>query len=121
MVNLNVRHIVVMGHGKCGGITAALKGADRGVAGPGFIDDWMTIIDDGRDRVIERVAADPSLDAQRALEHEAIRISIRNLRTFPYVVEHEAAGTLKLHGAWFAISEGELHIMDDETREFHPA
>lgn len=121
VVDLEVRHIVVMGHGKCGGITAALKNEDRGAPGPSFIDDWIRIIDEGRDRVIERCKADPSIDAQRALEHEAIRISIRNLRTFPYVAEHEADGTLKLHGCWFAISEGELHVMDNETEEFHPA
>ena len=41
--------------------------------------------------------------------------------TFPYVAERVEAGTLKLHGTWFAISEGELHVMDDETGEFAPA
>lgn len=121
VLGLEVRHIVVMGHGKCGGVAAALKGGDLGAPGPSFIDDWIKIIDEGRDRVVAESKTDPSLDTQRALEHEAVRISIRNLRSFPYIAEREAAGTLKLHGCWFAISEGELHVMDDENGEFRPA
>ncbi|MGP1283107.1 MAG: carbonic anhydrase [Parasphingopyxis sp.] len=121
VVDLKVRHVVVMGHGKCGGITASLRDEDRGIRGPSFIDDWMTIIKQGRDRIVERAAADPALDAQRELEHEAIRISLQNLRTFPYVAEREAEGSLKLHGCWFAIADGELHVMDDESGAFRPA
>ena len=121
VVDLKVRHLVVMGHGKCGGISASLLGEDREVRGQSFIDDWMTIVREARDRVVERVAADPSLDGQRELELEGIRTSLRNLMTFPYVAERVEAGTLKLHGTWFAISEGELHVMDDETGEFAPA
>ena len=117
VVDLKVRHIVVLGHGACGGIAAALKGEDCGVPGHSFIDNWMSIVADARNRVI---AADPP-DPQRALELEGIKTSLANLRTFPFVEERERAGTLKLHGAFFAIADGVLHVLDEESGSFAPA
>ncbi|NJS13677.1 MAG: carbonic anhydrase [Sphingopyxis sp.] len=114
---LNVKHIVVLGHGQCGGIGAALTGADLGLPGPSFIDDWMQIIADARDAVKASGCAHP----QHQLELEAIKVSLRNLRSFPFIAEREAAGSIRLHGAWFAIGDGVLHILDETTGEFSPA
>lgn len=111
---LKVKHIVVLGHGQCGGIGAALTGADLGVAGPSFVDDWMKIISGARDQVVASKCDHP----QHALELEAIKVSLANLRSFPFITEREATGALKLHGAWFAIHDGVLHILDEETGEF---
>ncbi len=117
VVDLKVRHVVVMGHGACGGIAAALAGEDCGTPGHSFIDDWMAILKEARDRVLASGHEDP----QRALELEGVKLSLQNLRTFPFVREREEAGTLKLHGAFFAISEGVLHVLDEETGAFAPA
>ena len=117
VVDLKVRHIVVLGHGACGGIAAALKGEDCGVPGHSFIDNWMSIVAEARNRVIAANLADP----QRALELEGIKTSLANLRTFPFVEERERAGTLKLHGAFFAIADGVLHVLDEESGSFAPA
>jgi carbonic anhydrase len=117
VVDLKVRHLVVLGHGACGGIAAALRGDDCGVPGHSFIDDWVAIIRDARDRVVASGAADP----QRALEFEGIKTSLQNLRSFPFVRDREEAGTLKLHGAFFAIADGELHLLDEASGAFRPA
>lgn len=114
VTGLKVRHIVVMGHGACGGIAAALRGQE--LAGS-FVHRWMSIIGGCRDEI----AASDIEDKQRALELEAIKVSIRNLRSFPYVAEREAAGELKLHGVFFAIAEGVLHVLDQESGTFSPA
>ncbi len=114
VVDLKVRHVVVLGHGRCGGIAAALQGGDCGLPGHTFIDEWMGIIAEARDEVL----ASDIEDKQRALELESIRVSLRNLRTFPFIAEREAAGTLKLHGAFFAISDGQLHVLDEDTGTF---
>ena len=45
VVHLEVRHILVLGHGACGGVAAALKGGDQGLPGPSFIDSWISILD----------------------------------------------------------------------------
>lgn len=111
---LEVKHIVVLGHGQCGGISAALKGGDLGEPGPSFIDEWMTIITDARNQVIADAPANP----QRELELEAIKISLTNLRTFPFIAERERRGEIKLHGAWYAIGEATLFTLDETTGEF---
>lgn len=116
VLGLEVKHIVVLGHAQCGGIKAALSGAQL-AGGAGFVDAWMTIIGDARSRVlVERPA-----DAQAALEYEAIRVSLGNLRSFPYIAAREAAGRLKLHGALYAIESGALQVLDEASGRFYPA
>lgn len=117
VTGLKVRHVVVLGHGACGGVAAALKGGDLGAPGPSFIDDWVSILSDAR----EKVLANGSDDPQRALELETVRVSLANLRTFPFVREREERGELKLHGAFFAIADGVLHVLDEASGEFSPA
>jgi carbonic anhydrase len=117
VVHLKVRHILVLGHGACGGVAAALQGGDHGVPGHSFIDGWISVLDDARERVL---ASNPD-DPQRALELEGVKTSLSNLRTFPFVRAGEEAGSLKLHGAFFAISDGVLHVLDEESGEFAPA
>jgi carbonic anhydrase len=112
VTKLNVRHIVVMGHGSCGGIAAALGG--HGDPDRIFIDRWIGLLDPA----VERVKAEQPADPHRALEFEGVRTSLDNLRSFPFVAEREAAGTLQLHGCHFAIGEGKLWEMDEATAEF---
>ena len=57
-------------------------------------------------------------DWQTALERVSIRNSIANLRGFPFVKAQETAGKVKLHGAWFDISTGELWVMAGKTGDF---
>ncbi|MCY7397676.1 MAG: carbonic anhydrase [Sphingomonas bacterium] len=116
VTGLGVRHVVVMGHGACGGIKAALAGPDH-VSGHNFIDGWISILDEPRARVL----ADSSIDdKQHALELEAIRQSLANLRTFPFIADREAAGKLSLHGCHFAIAEGQLFVLDQAEDSFRP-
>ena len=114
---LAVKHIVVLGHGQCGGIGAALTGADLGLPGPSFIDDWMAIIADARDAVVASGCEQP----QHQLELAAIKVSLMNLRSFPFIAEREAAGELRLHGTWFAIDDGVLHVLNEASGDFAPA
>jgi carbonic anhydrase len=117
VLGLGVRHIVILGHAQCGGIKAALDGGDLGLPGRSFVDDWVDIIGEARDRVITAALADP----QRALELDAIRVSLANLRSFPFIAERENAGLLKLHGAYFGIADGILHILDEASDKFSAA
>jgi carbonic anhydrase len=117
VTGLNVKHIVILGHAQCGGINAALKGGDLGMPGRSFVDDWVDIIRDARDKVIAGNHADP----QFALELDAIKVSLANLRSFPFIAEREAGGELKLHGAYFGIAEGILHVLDEASGHFSAA
>jgi carbonic anhydrase len=120
VTQLEVGEIVVLGHGSCGGVAAALSQQFRGKppGAGGFIDHWVDMLDEARDRIVAEFGTGPQ--AVRALELETVRVSLRNLRTFPCIPEREAAGSLKLQGAYFAIADGVLHVMDD-SGEFGPA
>lgn len=116
--HLGVRHIVVMGHGACGGIRAALQEHAMEVSGDTFIGNWIRVLNPARDRVL----ANPAItDKQHGLELEAVRLSLANLRTFPFITQREAAGELKLHGCHFAIAEGQLFVLDEDEAGFYPA
>jgi len=58
--------------------------------------------------------------AERAMEQAGVKVSLENLRSFPCVAQKEAKGSLKLRGAFFAISDGLLHLLDEATGEFAP-
>jgi carbonic anhydrase len=121
VAQLKVDEILVMGHGLCGGCAAALTGEfDDTEPGEGhFIADWVRMLDGARDRVR---AGHPELDheAFTDMERESVKVSLANLRTFPWIAEREKAGELKLHGAHFSISEGRLYVLDEAEGEFRP-
>lgn len=114
ITKLEVRHIVVMGHGRCGGIHTYLS--DSALTVSDFIGPWIGLLAPAA----ELVADDPmgGNDPQQALEFASIRQSIKHLRSFPWVKAAEDAGTLALHGAWFDISSGELLTLDSDTGTF---
>ena len=118
--SLKVRHIVVLGHGRCGGIRAVLHPAAEPLSPNDFIGKWMKLLGPAA-REIE--AGGPLTDAERqtALERASIRHSIANLRTFPCVSILEDRERLSLHGAWFDIAHGELWTMNPATGDFSKA
>jgi len=115
--SLKVSDIVVMGHGRCGGISAALD-LDAEPLSPGdFIGKWMGMLRPVAEQ-IQGAEILTQAERQRALERVSIRNSLTNLRTFPCVRILEEKGRLQLHGSWFDISTGELWIMDGKTGDF---
>ena len=118
---LKVREVVVMGHGMCGGCKAALTQSVQGTepGQGGFIADWIDLLDDAREEVVAKHGKE-GREAERAMELAGVKVSLANLRTFPCVKELEAQGRLRLRGAFFAISDGVLHLLDEESGEFSP-
>ena len=121
VTQLEVGEILVMGHGMCGGCAAALTGRfDDVPAGEGhFIGDWVRMLSGAREQVRGR---HKELDRPAFLdmEHEAVKVSLANLRTFPWIADREKDGRLTLHGAHFSISEGRLYVLDEAEGTFRP-
>ena len=116
VTKLDVEEIVVLGHGACGGVNAALT---RSLAGAppgegGFVANWISLLDGARERVAATCGTGD--EGQRALEQEGVRVSIANLLTFPFVRERVEAGTLTIHGAVFAIADGKLRVLGEDGR-----
>jgi carbonic anhydrase len=116
---LEVKQILILGHGRCGGCKAALDQslASAAPGDGGFVAGWIKMLDDARDEVIAKYGNE-GREAELAMEQAAVRQSIANLRTFPWVKEKEAAGKLKLRGAHFAIHGGDLSALSEIDGEF---
>lgn len=115
---LKVRHIVVLGHARCGGIRSfAEKRAP--LSSGDFIGKWMSIIAPAAD-TLEDPGETPSPDYVTRLELAAIEQSLANLMTFGSVRRRVAAGELHLHGAYFGIATGLLLVRDPESKAFAP-
>jgi carbonic anhydrase len=120
VTQLKVHHILVLGHARCGGIKASIEGTfdDAAPGEGGFIKRWMSQIAPARDTIRAAAQLSPDIDACSALELAAIRLSIDNLRSFPFIAVAEAAGELHLQGALFDIAEGVLRVLNHESGKF---
>jgi carbonic anhydrase len=121
VTQLEVPEIVVLGHGACGGVSAALsqRFANAEPGEGGFIAHWVDLLDGARDEVVAEHGTGPQ--AAHALELACVRVSLANIRTFPGIKEREAAGRLTLHGTHFAIADGVLRLLDETTGRFAAA
>jgi carbonic anhydrase len=116
---LRVKHIVVLGHARCGGIKAYAEQADP--LSPGdFIGRWMALIEPAA-REVGPPKTGESTDAfLQRLEQASIKHTIKNLMTFPCVNILAERGRLSLHGAYFGVATGKLSVLDGATGQFRP-
>ena len=117
---LKVAHLIIVGHSSCGGV----KGCHDMCSGhapeleekTSFVGRWMDILRPG----YERISHLPEDERLRALEKEAVLISLENLMTFPFVTQAVESGQMTVHGLWNDIGEGTLEQYDPVTRSFQP-
>jgi carbonic anhydrase len=116
---LKVKHIVVLGHAQCGGIRAFIDKAAP--LSPGdFIGKWMAMfVKPGE--VVEQRPRESMADFTVRIEKAAVFRSLENLMTFPFVRSAVERGDMRLHGAYFGVSEGSLFVLDQATKEFRSA
>ena len=114
---LNVAHIFVLGHSNCGGVSSCQKmctgKAPELEQETSYIGRWMDILRRGFDRVSEIKDA---TEQQRALEKQAVLVSLENLMSFPFVAGAVENEMLTLHGLWTDTGEGHLEeysVADD--------
>ncbi len=115
ILKLGVEHVVVLGHGHCGGIEALLRSADEdgSESDSDFIGPWLSCVNDVRDKIVREMGEASHADKARALEYETVRQSVRNLRTFPWIEERVNAGRLSLQGWHYDIAEGALYAVGE--------
>ncbi|MBS0565703.1 MAG: carbonic anhydrase [Proteobacteria bacterium] len=116
---LKVPHLIVMGHSGCGGV----RGCHAMCCGEApeleeqssYVGRWMDILKPRFERVRH---LDDRAAQMKALEHEAVLISLENLMTFPFVRSAVEAGDMALHGLWNDISDGSLTQYDPAAGGF---
>jgi carbonic anhydrase len=109
---LKVKHVVVMGHGRCGGVHSYVRRLRHPTAedalSPGdFIGRWMTLITPAAESLPAQ-ADESDADYAERLALTSIRNSIENMLTFPCVNILHGRGQLALHGAMFDVTTGRL-------------
>ena len=111
---LNVSRIVVMGHAYCGGVHAMLNGAPDTCGD--FVAPWVA-----QATPVVRLICEsfPAEETERLAEETVVRLSLENLRTFPWIAEREKAGALTLTGLHFGIADGVLRALKGPGR-FEP-
>ncbi len=115
VTGLKVDHLIVFGHGNCGGIKSMIQGHIH-VGRDSFVAAWMRIAKPALG-VIRGDNQDLSLEKKQHLcEKESIILSLNNLMTFPWIQERVQNGTLKLHGWHF--DRGSFSIYNQKTKQF---
>ena len=133
--DLEVEHIVILGHARCGGINALLKTLSGQKIQRDFIGDWVSLAMDGcmhyaieqiakSDNELGKSVSEVNLDNlrehQHLVERAAIRGSLDNLRTYPWIKQRIDTEILNLHGWWFDLESGDLWATDAENTVFLP-
>jgi len=118
VLNLRIKHLVIMGHSGCGGVKAALDRAVRETEGQ-FITKWISMLDAARLAVLASHQGAARKEMEAALEREGVKTSLKNLRTFPFLAEKESKGRIALHGAYFDIATGQLSALNESTGKFY--
>jgi carbonic anhydrase len=113
---LKVRHIVVMGHSRCGGVRAFFEHRDRPNPGD-FIDNWMSLIAPAA-RALEAAGHPLHADGLAGLEQASIVTTLANLMTFPWIKSRVEAGDLSLLGAYFDVVTGSLSAYAPDSGTF---
>jgi carbonic anhydrase len=118
VVALKVKHIVVLGHARCGGVKAFTEDAEP--LGPSdFIGKWMSLMAPAAEKVGPRGSLSQDEYLER-MEQASITNSLDNLLTFPRLRRHVERGDITLHGAYFGVATGQLSLRDPATGAFSP-
>ena len=100
---LKVRRIVVLGHADCDGVHAMIHGPLRNAQD--FLGPWMDIAEPVMWPMPEQGAGERF---EATIEDAVLRLSLTNLRSFPWIRDAERSGHLSLTVWRFSIAAGEL-------------
>jgi carbonic anhydrase len=112
VLSLKVERIIVCGHSHCGAIRAAYEGVpDEAVA----LRNWLKLASEAL------LPVQACAEATRRTEQRAVVLQLERLMAYPMVQREVLAGQLSLHGWYYVIEEGEIHVFDAKQGDFVPA
>ncbi|VAW55079.1 Carbonic anhydrase, beta class [hydrothermal vent metagenome] len=109
---LHVKQVVVLGHANCGGIRALMEN-NSAIHTEGFIDSWMNLAAKAKEEVLASEKLTTLKQRIDACEKTAVRHSLSNLMTYPWIRERVDTGNLDLVGCYYDLRNGELIDLDE--------
>ncbi len=112
VLSLKVERIIVCGHSHCGAIRTAYEGAPEEAV---VLRAWLKLADEALLPVM------PCPEALARTEQRSVVLQLERLLGYPMVRRAADAGQLSLHGWYYVIEEGEVHVFDVQHGNFIPA
>jgi len=115
--HLKVKHIIVFGHGQCGGIKSLMAGGVNS-EDDSFINPWMSTAVHSREKILQNHAEKSFEEQCQLCEQAVIEVSVNNLLSFPWIKSRVDAGKLDVHGWYFEIEKGILFELKQDDGSF---
>jgi len=113
---LKVESVVILGHAQCGGIAALARGVTN--ESNVFVNKWVTIAEEARNRALKKTSAENFREFCHSCEQEAILVSLRNIKSFPFIQKKLDDGTLTVSGWYFDLEKGKLWEYSEKAQKF---
>ncbi len=117
VLNLGIKHIIILGHSSCGGIQALVEDPSK-MQEENFISRWMEIAQPALQKTIENY---PNQSIEKQVGNcakFALINSLNNLFTFPWIKQKVANQELSLHSWYFNIDSGIIEEFNYKTEKF---
>ena len=115
---LAVEHVIVMGHSRCGGIRSLLTRLIDDADAILPLDKWTSVAEPAAKKVLVSMEG-ASLDEKScACSREALKASLTNLRSYPWIADREQKEKLKIHGWYFNLADGDLQSYEESSGQF---
>jgi carbonic anhydrase len=112
---LGVKNIIILGHSNCGGIRAFVNSYINNYSNLHFVNGWIDILKDLKKQIPTTLN---EKNLQKFCEKEAIKVSIQNLQSFPFVKEKIDNKEVNIHGWYFDIEEGVFYALNSDFKDF---
>ncbi|MBS1371985.1 MAG: carbonic anhydrase [Lentisphaeria bacterium] len=114
---LNIGHLILLGHSDCGGIKALMQRTPEHPAGQ-FLDPWLNLAEPAKQAVNASMTESPEATRCRACEEASLVLGLENLLTFPWIRSRTDTGELTLHAWYFHMPTGQLFRFDRDRNGF---
>ena len=114
VTGLDVTQIVVLGHANCGGIRALMEN-DTTIKPDGFVDRWMQLAAPAKREVLARGDLETLDQRTLACEQAAVRYSLSNLMSYPWIRSRVENGDLSLVGLYYDLRNGRIGRIHEDN------
>ncbi len=115
--DLKVESIIVLGHAQCGGIRSLIDDPES-LHAQTFISKWMNQLTHVREKIFSNNLLTTNKQRYNACERYAIKQSLKNLMSFPWINTRVTDGTLAIHGWYYDLNNAELFVYKEGTDLF---